>query len=120
MRDVWRRRRYPLHNRLSSLPRLPRTFDPSSVHTASGYYHLAQIFTRLHQLENSLAFFDKVVEIWYKFLANVRNKADEQMDDLSETQLMEATEQLKQILEMRKKFLGVDHIATGEVGLEVD
>ena len=41
------------------------------------------------------------------------------MDDLSETQLMEATEQLKQILEMRKKFLGVDHIATGEVGLEL-
>ena len=71
----------------------------------------------MHQLENSLAFFDKVVEIWYKFLANVRNKADDQMEDLSETQLMEATEQLKQILEMRKKFLGVDHIATGEVGV---
>ena len=41
-----------------------------------------------HRIENALAFYDKVVDIWYKFLASVRNDT-ELAESLSESQLQE-------------------------------
>ena len=86
---------------------------PEHVDTAGGYYHMANIFYSQNQIENSLAFYDKVVDVWYKFLASVRNNT-ENIDTLGEAQIAEAMEMLKEILKTREKFLGDGHIATGE------
>ena len=66
-----------------------------------------------HRIENALAFYDKVVDIWYKFLASVRNDA-ELADTLTESQLQEGMDMLNFILQTRAKLLGQPHIATGE------
>ena len=86
---------------------------PEHVDTAGGYYHMANIFYTQNEIENSLAFFEKVVDVWYKFLANVRNN-NEDIDILGEAQISEALEMLLKILKTRQKFLGDSHIATGE------
>ena len=86
---------------------------PEHVDTAGGYFQMANIFYSQNQIENSLAFYDKVVDVWYKFLASVRNNT-ENIDTLGEAQIAEAMEMLKEILKTREKFLGDGHIATGE------
>jgi Flp pilus assembly protein TadD len=56
-----------------------------------------------------------VVDIWYKFLVNLRHRPDEHISDyLSEAHIGEAIEMLRSILETRRKYLGPQHIATGE------
>lgn len=66
-------------------------------------------------MEHALALYDKVVDIWYKFLINLRHRPDESISDyLSEAHTGEAVEMLKNVLETRKKYLGSQHIATGE------
>ena len=37
---------------------------PEHVDTSAGYYHMASIFYTQHRIENALAFYDKVVDIW--------------------------------------------------------
>ena len=86
---------------------------PEHVDTSAGYYHMALVFFTQHRLENALAFYDKVVDIWYKFLASVRNDT-ELAQSLSESQLQEGMEMLNNILTTRMKLLGTNHIATGE------
>jgi len=86
---------------------------PEHVDTAGGYYHMANIFYSQNRIENALALYDKVVDIWYKFLASVRNNA-EVTDVLGEAQLAEAMDMMTKILGMRHKILGENHIATGE------
>ena len=86
---------------------------PEHVDTAGGYYHMANIFYSQNRIENALALYDKVVDIWYKFLASVRNNS-EVTDVLGEAQLAEAMDMMQKILGMRKKILGEKHIATGE------
>ena len=86
---------------------------PEHVDTSAGYYHMASIFYTQHRIENALAFYDKVVDIWYKFLASVRNDT-ELAESLSESQLQEGMDMLNFILQTRMKLLGQGHIATGE------
>ena len=86
---------------------------PEHVDTAGGYYNMAKIFYTQNQIENALAFYDKVVDVWYKFLASVRNNSED-IDVLGEAQISEALDMLTKILKTREKFLGDSHIATGE------
>lgn len=86
---------------------------PEHVDTAAGYFHMANIFSSQNRVENGLAFYDKVVDIWYKFLANVRSNAQD-IDVLGEAQIAEAMDMLKNVWQIREKFLGNEHIATGE------
>jgi tetratricopeptide (TPR) repeat protein len=86
---------------------------PEHVDTAAGYFHMANIFSSQNRVENGLAFYDKVVDIWYKFLANVRSNAQD-IDVLGEAQIAEAMDMLKSVWQIREKFLGPQHIATGE------
>ena len=86
---------------------------PEHVDTAAGYFHMANIFSTQNKVENGLAFYDKVVDIWYKFLANVRSNAQD-IDVLGEAQIAEAMDMLKNVWQIREKFLGNEHIATGE------
>ena len=69
---------------------------------------MANIFYSQNQIENSLAFYDKVVDVWYKFLASVRNNT-ENIDTLGEAQIAEAMEMLKEILKTRKVPWGWAH-----------
>mmetsp|Transcript_20205 Transcript_20205/g.42332 ORF Transcript_20205/g.42332 Transcript_20205/m.42332 type:complete len:456 (+) Transcript_20205:113-1480(+) len=87
---------------------------PEHVDTSGGYFHMANIFYIQNKIDNALAFYDKVVDIWYKFLGLVRNNA-ELAETFSESQLREGIEMLEKIMQTRVKLLGDAHIATGEV-----
>jgi len=87
---------------------------PEHIDTSGGYFHMANIFYIQNRIDNALAFYDKVVDIWYKFLGLVRNNA-ELTETFSESQLREGIEMLERIMQTRIKLLGDAHIATGEV-----
>lgn len=63
------------------------------------------------QVESSLAFYDKVVDIWYKFLASIRSDAS-LTEGVGEAQLSEGMDMLTRVLDTRVKLLGGKHIAT--------
>lgn len=58
---------------------------PEHPDTARGYFHMATIFYMQRQVEHALAFFDKVVDCWYKYLLGT---GDDGMG-MSEAQLQE-------------------------------
>lgn len=62
-------------------------------------------------MESSLAFYDKVVDIWYKFLASVRGDA-KLAENVGEAQLSEGMDMLTRVLNTRVNLLGENHIAT--------
>jgi tetratricopeptide (TPR) repeat protein len=87
-------------------------FGPEHVDTAVGYFHMANIFFTDGRVEQGLAFYDKVVDIWYKFLATLRDRSD--VDVLNAAQTAEARLTLERILATRQQYLGDKHIAVGE------
>ncbi|GMH87027.1 hypothetical protein TrVE_jg13489 [Triparma verrucosa] len=87
---------------------------PEHIDTSGGFFHMANIFYIQNKIDNALAFYDKVVDVWYKFLGLVRNNA-ELAETFSEAQLREGIEMLEKIMQTRVKLLGDAHIATGEV-----
>lgn len=86
---------------------------PEHVVTSGGYYHMAGIFYTQHRVECALAFYDKVIDIWYKFLASLRSDST-LAEDISESQLQEGVDMIKYIEHTRVKLLGDDHIASAE------
>ena len=96
-----------------------RTYGAESVPTAAGYYLLGDIFLAQGNKESALAFFDKVVDIWYKFLLNAFNSnemlTDMSEDGVNEESFVDGRFHLHQILSVRESIIGEDHIATGEV-----
>ena len=100
-----------------------------AVSTSMGYFRLGDVYMAQGLLEAALAFFDKVVDIWYKYLSALHNPESDsdtflgetvinmppELENLSEEQLAEGRSQLDQILDTRKQLLGVGHIATGEI-----
>jgi hypothetical protein len=60
-----------------------------------------------------LAFYDKVVDIWYKYLADIRSEVAEKKV-LETANTTEALGILRSILETKQRSLGADHIASGE------
>jgi tetratricopeptide (TPR) repeat protein len=102
---------------------LSRFQGAESVDTSVGYYRLGDVFLAQGFVENALAFFDKVVDIWFKYLSALHDPAEpnndivipKELESLSEEQLADGAYQLKQIHDSRKNLLGPKHIATGEV-----
>lgn len=99
-----------------------------AVATSMGYFRMGDVFLAQGQVECALAFFDKVVDIWYKYLSALHNPDNEanpdgtvdlnmpiELESLTEEQLSDGRAQLDQILDTRKQLLGVNHVATGEV-----
>ncbi len=98
-----------------------------AVSTSMGYFRLGDVYLAQGSLENALAFFDKVVDIWYKYLSALHDPEKDQdidvgaivmpkeLESLSEEQLADGRSQLDHILDTRKQLLGVGHIATGEI-----
>jgi tetratricopeptide (TPR) repeat protein len=93
---------------------------PEHIDTTGGYYYMADVFLQQQQVEQALALYDKVVDIWYKFLVKLRKRTDETISDyLSEAHIGEAAEMLRSILAYRVQYLGPQHIATGEVAYAI-
>jgi tetratricopeptide (TPR) repeat protein len=89
-----------------------------SVAVSMGYFRLGDVFLAQGNIECALAFFDKVVDIWYKYLTSLHAIIDDAAvampEKLSEEQLADGRSQLEQVLETRSRLLGHTHIATGE------
>src|SRR5690606_37496324 len=47
-------------------------YSPESVFTCGGYFFLAEVFLAENQADLALAMMDKVVDIWYKYLASLK------------------------------------------------
>eukprot|EP00607_Mallomonas_marina_P008042 CAMPEP_0182418528 /NCGR_PEP_ID=MMETSP1167-20130531/2931_1 /TAXON_ID=2988 /ORGANISM="Mallomonas Sp, Strain CCMP3275" /LENGTH=309 /DNA_ID=CAMNT_0024592775 /DNA_START=470 /DNA_END=1399 /DNA_ORIENTATION=+ len=107
-----------------------RCYGAEAVATAPGYFRLGDTFLAQSNIENALAFFDKVVDIWYKYLSAIHSSAEaaaavgeeatgpklmSEFEQLSEDQLADGRGQLEQILDNRRRLLGENHIASGEV-----
>ena len=119
-------------------------YGAESITTSMGYFRLGDTFLALGNVEVALDFYDKVVDIWYKYLTKlysvqsstnkietkgilslaVPNKPDtkaiEETDmnfgeSLTEEEIADGRSQLAQILDNRRRILGNRHIAIGEV-----
>ena len=86
---------------------------PEHVDCAPGYFHAAGVFYAQHRIEHALAFYDKVVDAWYKFLVQCRADPDVGRD-VGEAPRREAADMLRRVLATRAKLLGDAHVATGE------
>lgn len=94
---------------------------PEHVDATRAYFDLGQLFFDMRKVEQGLAFYDKVVDIWYKYLASLQD--EEKIDEIGNAlqgegarlRLAEsAQEMLTVVHSTRKRYLGEDHIATGE------
>lgn len=106
-------------------------YGAEAILTSKGYFRLGDVFLGQGSIESALAFFDKVVDIWYKYLSALDNSAIDanssdiaaenslnrvtQLEQLSEETIADGHGQLEQVLETRRRLLGAVHIATGEV-----
>lgn len=94
---------------------------PEHYRTAGGYYQMGIAFLKQDSVENALSFFDKVVDIWYKFLMGLRSSSSAKEDSgasirdvLDDAEIGDAASTLRSIVDSRGEFLGNQHIATGE------
>lgn len=120
-----------------------RCYGAESIVSSIGYFRLGDVFLAEGSVECALAFFDKVVDIWYKYLTELHHAASGSAADqgsgsvpasqifrngppeihsqhgideqLTEENIAEGRNQLEQIFEHRKRLLGNGHIASGEV-----
>ncbi|CAM9457164.1 unnamed protein product, partial [Ascophyllum nodosum] len=86
---------------------------PEHIDASAGYFLVANIFYAQRKVESALAFYDKVVDIWYKFLASARSDTS-LVKNINEAQLSEGMDMLTRVLNTRVNLLGDTHIATGE------
>jgi tetratricopeptide (TPR) repeat protein len=121
-----------------------RVYGAESIVSSIGYFRLGDVFLAQGNVECALAFFDKVVDIWYKYLSEL-HQGDNSVggdstdgggegsaagkkaglggaqpnavttEQLTDENLAEGRNQLEMIFEHRKRLLGNGHIATGEV-----
>jgi tetratricopeptide (TPR) repeat protein len=107
-----------------------RCVGAESVSVSMGYFRLGDVFLAQGNIECALSFFDKLVDIWYKYLTGLHLAREDdpsaapspaqpvpnfKPESLSEEQLADGRAQLEQVLETRSRLLGHTHIATGEV-----
>ena len=105
-----------------------KCYGAEAIATSAGYFSLGEVFITQGNVESALAFFDKVVDIWYKYLSALHTRAVESlgggmspetttalMEEPTEAQLTDGRNHLNEILENRRRLLGDNHIATGEV-----
>lgn len=88
---------------------------PEHVDVGVSYYYIGDVFLLKANVESALAFFDKTVEIMFKFCAKLRERQGETISDyLDEAQVGEICDVVRNILATRTKHLGASHVATGE------
>ena len=101
-----------------------RFYGAESIQTSSGYFRLGDCFLAQGNVESALALFDKVIDVWYKFLSNIHLMSTQEGDNgaevaavvnsLSEEHVTDGNTQVARVLEARGRLLGAEHIATGE------
>jgi tetratricopeptide (TPR) repeat protein len=52
-----------------------KCFGAEAIATSGGYYSLGAVFLTQGSVESALAYYDKVVDIWYKYLSALHTKA---------------------------------------------
>lgn len=93
---------------------------PEHLYTAEMYFWLGRIFSRMQssptqESENALGMFDKVVDIWYRFLTHPPEDTAAWMLEHQRLRIYEASSMLQHIAQTRARTLGAKHVATGEV-----
>lgn len=81
-------------------------YGAEAIPTSIGYFRLGDVFLGQGNVENALAFFDKVVDIWYKYLSALHTAATAveggsnapQLEQLTEETLADGHGQLEQVL----------------------
>jgi len=53
-----------------------RCYGAEAIATSPGYFRLGDTFLAQNNVENALAFFDKVVDIWYKYLSALHSSTE--------------------------------------------
>ena len=102
-----------------------RFYGAESIQTSSGYFRLGDCFQAQGNVECALALFDKVIDVWYKFLSNIHLMSTQEgtnngaevsaiVNSLSEEHVTDGSHQIARVLETRGRLLGGEHIATGE------
>jgi len=98
-----------------------RVYGAESVSTSIGYFRLGEVFLSLGNSESAFSFFDKVVDIWHKYLSlllsrleNTETEETQSPEQINEENLSDGRSQLQKVFEHRQEVLGVNHIATGE------
>ena len=101
-----------------------RFYGAEAIQTSSGYFRLGDCFLAQGNVESALALFDKVVDVWYKYLSNVHlmtiqgdqggQSAAELVNSLGDESIADGKVQIEKIVDTRSRLLGADHIATGE------
>ncbi len=101
-----------------------KCYGAESIATALGFYRLGDVFLAQGEMEPALAYFDKVVDIWHKYLCELQQggaqAARAKLSSITASQLTEdniadGRNHLEAIFEHRKRLLGNGHIASGEV-----
>ena len=101
-----------------------------SIPTSLTYYSLGEVFLTQGNIEHALAFFDKVVDIWYKYLSALHTSKEAARNmstidaiaaelqtmetPLLEEYITEGRNHLEKVLDCRRRLLGSGHIAAGE------
>lgn len=67
-----------------------RHYSPESVFTCGGYVFLAEVFIEENQADFALAMMDKVVDIWYKYLASLKTSQPTQSIDSTQSDVLES------------------------------
>lgn len=85
-------------------------FGPNHINTAGGYALMAEVFNQTKDRASAVAFFDKVVEIWFSYLANIR-----EADKVGAAEVYaNGSEQLRAALELRCAVLGSATLAAAQ------
>lgn len=114
-----------------------KCYGAESIATSLGFFRIGDVFLAQGNMECALAYFDKVVDIWYKYLCELQQgHAESKVGDflsrtgsstkndklsnvtaeqLTQENLIEGRSQLDAVFEHRKRLLGNGHIATGEI-----
>jgi len=89
---------------------------PEHIDTSGGYFQLGNVFYSMNKVENALAMYDKVVDIWYKCVTQLlsADAAAFELPALGDAKGAEGIEVLSHIRKRREECVGASNIATGE------
>jgi tetratricopeptide (TPR) repeat protein len=88
---------------------------PEHITAAAGYFYMGDVCLLQEQPDRAHIFFDKVVDVWYRFLAQLMQTPGGTVADyVSEAHQAEAVEMLKSVLAARVTHLGPSHLGATE------
>ena len=89
---------------------------PEHIDTSGGYFQLGNVFYSMNKVENALAMYDKVVDIWYKCVTQLLavDATSHELPTLGDAKGAEGVEVLSHIRKRREECVGASNIATGE------